>query len=800
MNEDKMKRLILFILIIIMPIFSNAQKLTLSGYVSDINLNPIEFAFVRVCKSDSTNLSGATTTADGKYIITVDKSQAGAQELHLNISHLSFKNQLIPIKLKGDTIINVFMEGNTYVLDDIRVTTQKKTIEFKDGNYVVNVSQISNAKFSDVAKLLSHLPGVTANESSELTLNGLPATLYIDGRKQNFNSGKVISFLKTLPVSAIEQIELNSMLSGRYDASSDVIINIKTKKQRIDGYFFSIGGQGSVFESEQFAGESHYFLMLKKKRVMLTSSFSYENEYVRRTTFDSTSYINTSSVIFSRINKIRTNIFQGSTNLSWEVRNGNQLNFNLYIYDDFGIHNNEEPIKVQGLLEKKIYTQYSKNRSHDDLWSGSIEYKSKDSLAYQYTISYGFLYGGLRSNSSYDQVFDNADDKEWFMDSSTKMIGYKHTALFDYTQKFNERLNLGLGAKTEIGALDDNVIFKMNPSLPNSYPASKFTGNENITALHFDLSYKISKELTAKSAIRIENTDYYINIKSEDQRTSQDYWSFFPHLSFLLKKKNYQTGFGITSGITRPNYEWMLPGIRFSDNYSYTVGNPELKPQKKYSLVWNNFLLNIISLNFRYTYTIDESGLILEGKEKDHTIYTYRNFADKKNVSANFSLPFEFFKKKFSGEFNTSVGYSKLYHSKNGIVIPKSRDHFTNSILSLNLQYQISNKVGVNMSTIHYPKSGAFQYDLKSRWVSDFGITYSASKNDKILFSFDATNVFNTSIRKYTYYYSDNIKIQKINTNDRYLRLSMIIKFNGGAKISRNDRKDLNDTNRFSKE
>ncbi len=797
-NFYKMKKTSIIIFLFCLQKILLSQELQITGYITNSNLNPVEVATVSLCKKDSTVLSFSTTSSEGYFFLSIERNKVINRNLLLNITHISYNTQTIPIKISSDTVINILLQDNVHNLNEVVITAKKKpVIEFRDGNLVVNTSQIPNAETYDMAKLLSRLPGVSASDKEGLTYNGMPATLYIDGRKQTFSISSAINLLKTIPASAIEQVELNSMSLAQYDASSGAVINIKTKKQRIDGYYTSIGGESRTYDDKNIDVGTSMSYMFKKNRVMFNATFSYKNDYTKINYSDSTLYAGGSSILIDQLHKGRTNIYTGFANLNWDVKNGHTFNFNFFFYDDFGKHNTSEPTLIHDITDNK-YIQSSKSKTNDDLWSANIEYQSRDSLSSRLKASYGIVYGGIRAEKEYYNQADNITEKKWYLDSDARMIGHRHTGKIDFEQKIGNNLHIDIGVKVDFGKLNDDVTYVTNTQYTVNYPESHFTGMENVFASYVRGIYTINDKWSIKGAIRAENTNYDINLRSENISTSRSYWNIFPYLTSTFKTNNYKTSFGFASAISRPNYEWLLPGIRYSNEYSYTVGNPNLEPSKIYTVAWNQLFFEYVLLNMRYSYFKDISGSIIISHNDNVTEYGYKNFADMQKFDATLSLPFQFFDKKFSGKIEGSVAYSKYRIAKNGFQIPIDRNGFWKGSIGGIMQYQITDRFGINTWFKYYPSHKMLQYDLKSRGGMDLGISYSVLKNDRLIFTLDAENIFDSFDKAYTYYYDGNIKTTNRKVNLRFIKFSFLLKLRGGEKISDKAKNNLNDIKRFS--
>ncbi|MEI4884277.1 TonB-dependent receptor plug domain-containing protein, partial [Klebsiella pneumoniae] len=78
--------------------------------------------------------------------------------------------------------------------------------------------------------VLEKSPGVTLDKDDNISLKGKQQVIVmIDGKPTYLSATQLASYLRSMPASSIDQIELMTNPSAKYDASGNSgIINIKT--------------------------------------------------------------------------------------------------------------------------------------------------------------------------------------------------------------------------------------------------------------------------------------------------------------------------------------------------------------------------------------------------------------------------------------------------------------------------------------------------------------------------------------------------------------------------------------------
>ena len=86
-------------------------------------------------------------------------------------------------------------------------------------------------------EVLEKSPGVTVDKDGNISLKGKQGVMIMmDGRPSYLSGQELANLLKNMPSSAIDQIEIMTNPSAKYDAAGNSgIINIKTKKNKLKG-------------------------------------------------------------------------------------------------------------------------------------------------------------------------------------------------------------------------------------------------------------------------------------------------------------------------------------------------------------------------------------------------------------------------------------------------------------------------------------------------------------------------------------------------------------------------------------
>ena len=175
---------IFFILTSLFPISSNAQlSVKINGIILQDNKQTLPAATVLLyTASDSALVSTAMTDQDGKFsfITAPNKYYIVSSSIGYN------KVRTTHFQLSPNTDFHVpaiILKENSKKLKEVSITASKPVLERKDDKLIFNVDATPSAAGLTALELLSKAPGVTIDQSENISLAGKPNVLLtIDGK------------------------------------------------------------------------------------------------------------------------------------------------------------------------------------------------------------------------------------------------------------------------------------------------------------------------------------------------------------------------------------------------------------------------------------------------------------------------------------------------------------------------------------------------------------------------------------------------------------------------------------------
>ena len=600
----------------------------LTGTARDAKGQPIESATIALLNAaDSAKLRSTATDKTGQF--SLDHIPAG--KYLVMVSSVGFNSLYSPVTLnkEGGTrnLPPLVLTPTATNLKEFAVVARRPFLEQKADRMVVNVDASPSNAGSTAMDVLEKSPGVTLDKDDNISLKGKQGvTIMIDGKPTYLSSTQLASYLRSLPASAIDQIELMTNPSAKYDAAGNSgIINIKTRKNKLKGFNGNLNlthtqgvyprPSGSLNLNYR-DGRANFFLNAGYARWEGFQHLSINRKYLD----EGTKNINS---IFSQETEMHF------TNPSMNLKFGMDYYLTEKTTIGFvvsGFQNKEQNRSSSNirLLDPKYTLDslvYSPSTNNTTWKNGSVNLNfrhSFDSAGRELTADLDYV----RYSSVSDQYFDNityAPDMTKL--GETVLTGDLPSAINIYTLKTDYTRPLAKGYKLETGLKlsyvnTDNTANYFN--LLNHVPevdttkTNHFLYKENINAAYVNMTRQI-KKFSIQLGLRAENTNYSghqlgngLSVVNRDSSFSRSYFNLFPtaYISYTANENNMFT-LNYGRRIDRPAYQDLNPFLFFLDQYTYQAGNPYLQPQYTNNVELSHTWRHFLNTTLNYSYTTD---------------------------------------------------------------------------------------------------------------------------------------------------------------------------------------------------
>ncbi|MEP6951025.1 MAG: outer membrane beta-barrel protein [Ginsengibacter sp.] len=733
--------LIVFFLIFSKLLTAQVHEGSISGTVADGgDQKIIDAATVSLFKAkDSLLFKIGLTDKTGNFLFE-NIPYGKYYVLATSTGHLKTNSPILEINNSSVISAGVLQLTNDIkTLKEVTVAAKKPFIERKIDRTVINVDAAITNAGTTAMEVLEKSPGVTVDKDGNISLKGKQGVLIMmDGRPSYLSGQELANVLKNMPSSAIDQIEIMTNPSAKYDASGNSgIINIKTKKNKMKGFNGNLST--SITQGRYTKTNNSLNLNYRTGKVNLFGNYSYsywrgyEDLYIHR------NFRNT-------VTKNLETIFDQQSNMQFSSPEHNvKLGMDFYankkttagiVFSGFINPSRNKGLNTT-LLEdaNKIVDSISVANNSETGKSNNLSlnfnlHHSFDSTGKEFTVDIDYL----TYYQAKDQFFENShldpDHSERRPDDQLKgtlpaRINI-YSAKTDFTFPLKKAAKIETGLKSSYVTTDNDALYQDNT--PAGYVTDEgktnhFIYKENINAAYINYNRQI-KKWGVQAGLRAENTNaqghQVGNSTRPDSSFTKNYTNLFPtvYISYEADKKNtFSINFG--RRVDRPAYEDLNPFYYFLDEYTYKVGNTLLQPQFtdniELSHTYNGFLTTTV--NYSKTDNVFTDVLKQITSERK-TFQTKENIASRTNMGLAVSAYFPVTK------FLTTNIYSNVVHDTYKGELDGGYLNVNSTTFFANITNQLKFKKGwsAELSGFYRSKGIESQIIIDPLWRLDAGL------------------------------------------------------------------------------
>lgn len=756
-----MKKVLLVLSVLLFAIHSNGQNfIDIKGeIVNDRNEKLFGVTVFLIAADNEQTIKAAFTDNEGKF----EFNQVKVTSFRISIQGMGYMKKISQIFTAGTSseviLPTILIEEQVEALNEVVVTSQKSFVAQKADRIIVDPNAlITNAGLS-AFEVLEKAPSVTIGFNNSIAIRGKNGVMVlINNKPTNLTVDDLVSYLKAIPASEIERIEIMNNPPAMYDAAGNAgIINIILKKNSVKGTNGSVNvsyGQGK-YERKNTSFNLNYRI---EKWNFFTSLNSGQNKSFQDLTI-TRNYFTPSgdlSSVFTQNSYITPNSKNNSFKIGTDFYATSKTTFGI-VWNGFSNPSQRNTSNTATVLDgdsQLVNTISSENPMEVDFKNSSfnlnMNHKLKESGQEIAVNLDNISYDSKVAQNLMNQTFNATNqlvDSSQLVSKLPSDIKIK-TANVDYTgiQFKGGKLDLGVKSsfvRTRNVANFEDVVDGVRT--PNYDFSNDFSYKENINATYVNYAKEFTK-FSIQLGLRLENT----NIKGyqagnpvvADSTFHIKYTNLFPTLYVQYKLDTIQkhvVGLSMGRRINRPNYKDLNPFTYPIDRFTFYGGNPYIKPTFSYNVDVSHTFKNYFTTTLMYSYTND---VISETNEQRGTIYYSRPGNFDTEISYGISVNGVFKIKKW-WTLNLYTSYLNAIY-KSEVYTEKLNDSNWNWVIMPTNQFVINDTWSAELS-------GQYQNGLLSGqfFISPVGsVRAGISKKilkDKGVIKLNASDVFYTN-------------------------------------------------------
>jgi iron complex outermembrane recepter protein len=678
----------------------------------------------------------------------------------------------------------------TKSLTNVTVVSKKPLIEQKIDRTIVNVEASVTNVGSSALEVLEKAPGVTVDKDGNISLKGKEGVLVlVDGRPTQLSGTDLANLLRSMHSSQLDQVEIMTNPPAKYDAAGNAgIINIKTKKNKLAGYNGTVNvGYGHAKYGVHNEGLNFNY---KVKKINFFSNLSHNSRKssnqltIQRNIFDtSNNIINYFDQKSNMINQGHS--YNGKIGLDYFVSKKTTVGVVFNGFSNPGTYSNRNYTKIfdAGKLPE---SEARANAAYDQSWknfSTNLNFRRVLDTAGQEVssdldfISYARKDNQLMVNSYYDASGAPTTKADTLLGALPQDIKI-YSGRIDYTRPLKKGARFEAGLKSSIVRTDNNASYdsiQYGQIIHDEGRSNHFIYQESINAAYVNLSGSLNKKFNGQVGLRLENTHADGNQVTTGERITKKYTQLFP-TAYLQYKANEKNNLALNYGrrIRRPNYESLNPFIKFLDRYTYSQGNPNLRPQFSDNIELTHSYRNVITTTVNYNYTNDIIQQVIEQKGKD-AYSKQANIAQLRQVGLSVNV------NKAVNKWWTNNLYVNVYHNAFTGVVNTTAIKLSTTTMMMNTsqQFKFSDTWSGEVSGFYRTSGLEGVVLIKPLGMVSAGVTKQVLKNKGTL-RFNVRDIFLTQKIKAKIKYG-NVDGQFQETRDsRVFNLAFSYRFSKG--------------------
>ena len=227
-------RHVIILLFSVLSLGAAAQQGTIRGRVVDArNGENIEYANIALLKAkDSTLVNGTVSEANGTFRLTAPH---GSYLLRVTFIGYDTYFHTKPVALSaGQKELNVGklqLKMSGTMMEAVEISAERSMVEYQLDKRVVNVDKNIVAGGGTATDVLEQVPSVAIDNDGNVTLRGSTnVKVLVNGRPSELLASDLNTLLEQIPASTVENVEVITNPSAKYDPEGmSGIINIKLK-------------------------------------------------------------------------------------------------------------------------------------------------------------------------------------------------------------------------------------------------------------------------------------------------------------------------------------------------------------------------------------------------------------------------------------------------------------------------------------------------------------------------------------------------------------------------------------------
>lgn len=770
---------ILFVLLLCLSSVSYSQNLILKGSAIDENNQPIG-SVTCILQSTKDSLLVKSTVTDSVGVFQFDGLSSG--EYRLFLEHLAFEleQQIIVIQNEDVVLPSFILQPLDNTLAEIVIKGERPLVKAQDGKLIYDIPLlIKNSVVSNALEALQKVPGIMGMGDEVQLVGASGFTILINGQLTGLTYEQLVSVLKTIPSSMVQDIEIMYSAPPQYNVRG-AAINITLKERT--GDMPTLQGEGTIgYSQAHYAGYGlRGSLLYTKPSLNVDLMVGYnkskgwgDSHMYALHQFDGNMYD------ISQDNRSISDSKTLDMRLGLSYNFGNKDKLSMVYTNNLGDYISDPTSHTVFLQNGSPYTDINSRNDKEGnsyLHNVKAEYNSHQKL--NVGVDYTF-YNDPSSEKYFDYIADNTLNTAFKNDTEQKVN--KTFFFINHTLPLPKEWNLNYGGNFSFSNNDNRYSYYKNPDGNAVDSVNNTKQKEYSGSIFAGFTKSFNTKLSVQASLSLNYYKASIDMMAQKKTLWDDFQPFAnANLTYIFNPNNIlQLSF--SSDIDYPPY-WALSTDQFKMNaYSSAVGNPELKFSKKYKtqLLYIKQQKYIGGMYYEYNPNF-YTQLPYQSQNRLENVFQMVNLNYSKQYGLFVVVPFAL---ENIWDVKATLTFMRQEQKDDDFYeIPYKRDR-NSFIAQVNNTFNISSRPNIKLDISGYYVSGAIQgiYNIHHLWNVTAGAKWTFLKDNAEL-KFQVLDIFKSSGAKTSIDYMNQFNTMKIYPNSPTFSLSFTYRFNNYKK------------------
>lgn len=754
---------------------------------------PIQYATISFfSENNPNNTTGELSDESGKFNIPVTNDT-----YKIEIEYMGYKKYTIASQTITGSISlgEIKLEEDAQLLDNIVIQVEKAPVELRLDKKIYNVGSDMIVKGGNAGDVLDNIPSVEVDSDGNVSLRGNESVkVLIDGKPSGM-AANIADALKMLPAESIDQVEVITNPSARYEAEGGAgIINIRLKKGANQGMNGSVTINAGTPESYGANANINY----KKDNFNLYTNIGYNKNKTFGNSKNETEYFDENGMPSRYVNEYSksTRKREGyNANLGFEWNLTDKLTWNNNVTLRRSVGDNPRTLNYDNFDQFNSLTYTNTRHTEEDDKKNTAEYSTDFTYKFNDKGHQLFLSGTISTNDDLEDSNITTTNQNTILSSDVTRAfedELRQILRLDYVLPVGEgQFEAGyLGNFNDLKTTFNVTTYEDGEYVENPLFQSNLEYLEKVHALYAQYGNKYNK-FNYMLGMRWEASEIDVNQYATNSFNNKKYNNFFPS-AFVNYEFNSSENLSLSYSkrVRRPRGRMLNPISNYSSSINFFMGNPDLNPSFTdafdfgYMKRWNYFTFNASAY---YNKTTDATSFVrrIDGVNEEGipiTISGPINLATEYRYGVEFNLNYTPYKWwRMNGNINifqqsTRGDYEYVDFSGNKITQNFDNDTFTWTA-RLNNKITLPGKIDWQTNVTYRGPQTTAQGKIKDEFNMNLALAKDILK-DKATLSLNVQDVFNSRKRRMETFLPQANSYSEMQWRERTINVAFTYRFN----------------------